>query len=78
MEICRAVSSLIAAVYLKKGVKKERTYHAHRNPIFLKRNAAALILSQNRRMASFWPQNISCHNCGFFYFRRAGLYLSFQ
>jgi len=54
----------------KKGVKKERTYHALRIPVFEKENGG-FDLSQNRRMASFGPQNIICHNCGFFYSHRA-------
>ena len=35
-------------------------------------------LSQNRRMASFGPQNTICHNCGFFYNRKAALLLHFR
>jgi len=64
-----AATSYGAAACRKKGA----VYQASR-----KTGSGGFDLSQNRRMASFWPQNINCHNCGFFYSRRAGLYLSFQ
>jgi len=47
--------------------------------IFFKNGSGGFDLSQNRRMAmcsAFWPQKTSCHNCGFFYSRRAALLFS--
>jgi len=34
---------------------------------FFEKENGGFDLSQNRRVASFWPQNIICHNYGFFY-----------